>query len=148
MEPSHAILVHATDCKHRAYSKKVKDPDNFLPVIGFLIAWRSCGSRRLLGTEPVTLSQQFSYQFAVIAIVCTIALFLFPVARGSYSAVHGPVTALRSMRTKFLTWVAVTWHALCRLSGPALRNPSLALDQAQTVTARSSLDEYTTILRC
>lgn len=59
------------------------------------------------------LCQQFSWAFAILAIVCTAALFFFPAVRGSYSAVHGPVTALRSARTKIAIWLALAQTAFC-----------------------------------
>jgi hypothetical protein len=36
--------------------------------------------------------------FAVFSVLCVLAIFLFPVIKGPYPAVHGPVTALLSMR--------------------------------------------------
>lgn len=42
--------------------------------------------------------QLFGNRMAILAIACVLGLFLFPAARGPYSAVHGPVTALRSLR--------------------------------------------------
>ncbi len=35
---------------------------------------------------------------AVLAVVCVLAIFFFPGMEGPYSAVHGPVTALLSIR--------------------------------------------------
>ena len=46
------------------------------------------------------LPRQLSYEFALVAILCTVALFLFPAVQGPYSAVHGPVTALLSLKAK------------------------------------------------
>ena len=40
------------------------------------------------------------YEFAIFAIVCTVAIFVLQAASGSYSAVHGPVTALLSLRAR------------------------------------------------
>jgi hypothetical protein len=37
-------------------------------------------------------------QFAVLAIVCTLAVFLFPAVRGPYAATHGPVTSMEATR--------------------------------------------------
>ena len=35
---------------------------------------------------------------AVLAVLCVLGIFFFPVVDGPYSAVHGPVTALLSIR--------------------------------------------------
>lgn len=36
--------------------------------------------------------------FAVFSVLCVLSVFLFPAMKGPYPAVHGPVTALLSMR--------------------------------------------------
>ena len=36
--------------------------------------------------------------FAAFSILCVLMIFLFPAMQGPYSAVHGPVTALLSMK--------------------------------------------------
>ena len=46
------------------------------------------------------MSRQLSYEVTLIAILCTVALFFFPAVQGPYSAVHGPVTALLSLKAK------------------------------------------------
>lgn len=57
----------------------------------------------------------FGYELALIAIVCVIGIFLFPAPAGSYSAVHGPVTALQGMRNAVRTRWALTTAALSLL---------------------------------
>ena len=95
------------------------------------------------------LSQQFSYQFAVLAIVCTALLFFFPAVRGSYSAVHGPVTAFRSVKTRLLVWFMVTqaalrpWELLVKDSGSEKQVP-----QERMLLARSLPSEAVAVLRC
>src|SRR5215469_17079717 len=59
--------------------------------------------------------RRFRYELALIAIVCVIGIFLFPAAAGSYSAVHGPVTAFQAMRNAVRTHWALTTAALSRL---------------------------------
>ncbi len=44
--------------------------------------------------------RQLGYEFAILATFCALAIFFFPAASGPYSAVHGPVTALLSVRAK------------------------------------------------
>lgn len=43
-------------------------------------------------------SGRIGCELAVVAILCVISIFLFPVARGPYTAIHGPVTTLQSAR--------------------------------------------------
>lgn len=52
--------------------------------------------------------RQFSSEFAILLILAVIGIFAFPVAGGSYSAVHEPVTALRSATLKFRIWLILT----------------------------------------
>jgi hypothetical protein len=97
----------------------------------------------------LTLSQHLSYEFALVAILCTVALFLFPAVQGPYCAVHGPVTALLSLKAKVflcLVLLLAATHllahsvAVCHL---ALRIP---LDR---VFLPSSFDlEHADLLRC
>jgi hypothetical protein len=37
-------------------------------------------------------------ELSIIALVCTLGIFLFPSSFGPYSSVHGPATALRAIR--------------------------------------------------
>lgn len=48
----------------------------------------------------VPLTRNFDFKFALLVILCAALAFFFPAMRGSYSAVHGPVTALRSVRER------------------------------------------------
>ena len=51
------------------------------------------------------MTLHFGHELAIVAIVCVLGIFLFPAAAGSYSAVHGPVTALEAMRNSIrLRW--------------------------------------------
>ncbi len=58
-------------------------------------------------------SRQFDCEFAILVVLAVIAVFLFPVAGGSYSAMHGPVTALRSATGQLKIWLLL---ALARFS--------------------------------
>jgi hypothetical protein len=60
--------------------------------------------------------RHFGFEFALLLILCTAALLFFPVAHGSYSTVHGPVTALRSVRDKLRIWSIVAMAACSLLS--------------------------------
>jgi hypothetical protein len=44
-------------------------------------------------------------KFALVLILTTLALFLFPAASGSFTATHGPTTALRAI-TRFRALLA------------------------------------------
>ena len=44
---------------------------------------------------------------AVFTVLCVLAIFLFPGMEGPYSAVHGPVTALLSIRAALRMRVAI-----------------------------------------
>lgn len=35
-------------------------------------------------------------RFAILAVVCTLAIFLFPAVRGPYAATHGPASSLEA----------------------------------------------------
>jgi hypothetical protein len=48
------------------------------------------------------------YELALLAVVCTLAIFLFPGGSGPYPIVHGPVTALRAMRAWLVLLIGLT----------------------------------------
>jgi hypothetical protein len=51
-------------------------------------------------------SGHFRYELAVVAIVCIVSIFLFPIPVGPYCAVHGPATELRALHAAMkLRWV-------------------------------------------
>jgi hypothetical protein len=72
-------------------------------------------------------SREFGFEFVLLLILCTASLFFFPVAHGSYSAVHGPVTILQSIKTRLQMWVimaiAACSPALKRLLAGNSRSP-------------------------
>jgi len=45
---------------------------------------------------------------ALLAVMAVAALFFFPAAHGSYSATHGPITALRSFRLRAFLMFVIT----------------------------------------
>jgi F0F1-type ATP synthase assembly protein I len=63
---------------------------------------------------------------AVLAVVCVLALFFFPGIEGPYSAVHGPVTALLSIRAAALLRVRIVRAGLSAVCG-CLRSGYTAL---------------------
>jgi hypothetical protein len=95
------------------------------------------------------IPRHLGYEFIIFAIVCTVAIFVFPTATGPYCAVHGPVTALLSSRAKLKLWLGMAFSAL-RL---AERTVPINFATQQTVRqmtllAQSVPREQSTILRC
>jgi hypothetical protein len=96
----------------------------------------------------LTFPRQLSYEFALIAILCTIALFLFPAVQGPYSAVHGPVTALLSLKAKLFLCLALllaAMHLLVRCV--AICDLAFRLRGGPFLSA-SLNSEHTSVLRC
>ena len=61
----------------------------------------------------------FGHELAIVVIVCVLGIFLFPAAAGPYSAVHGPVTALRAMRSSIrLRWAIARTARFCAADIP------------------------------
>jgi hypothetical protein len=60
------------------------------------------------------LWRHFGFEFVLVLILCAASLFFFPVAHGSYSAVHGPVTVLQSIKNRLRMWLisAIAAHRL------------------------------------
>jgi hypothetical protein len=54
------------------------------------------------------MHRHLGYELALVAIVCTLAVFLFPAVSGPYPIVHGPATALRALRAWLLLLIALT----------------------------------------
>jgi len=90
------------------------------------------------------LRRHLGYELALVAVICTLAIFLFPSASGPYCIVHGPVTALRAMRARVLllislavTLLGLASVALLRL-GAAIES-FLAFDQIDPLRQSSTL---------
>jgi hypothetical protein len=93
--------------------------------------------------------RQLSYELTLVAILCIIALFLFPAVQGPYSAVHGPVTALLSIKAKLflcLTLLLAAMHLLVRCVAICACAFRPSVDGS---FLRAALDsEHTSVLRC
>ena len=89
--------------------------------------------------------RRLGYEFTILAVLCTLALFLFPAERGPYSAVHGPATVLASFRSRARLWF---WIALAALS----LSPVLALCVMRVTHRTFNLPEAApgqpAVLRC
>jgi hypothetical protein len=95
------------------------------------------------------LSRQLSYEFVLVAILCTFALFLFPAVQGPYSAVHGPVTALLSLKAKVFLCLALllaAMHLLTRFV--AVCHPALRIQLDGLVFPASFDSDHAAVLRC
>lgn len=55
------------------------------------------------------------YELAIVVIFCILGIFLFPAVQGPYSAVHGPVTALQSVRSR-IRWCRTMVQAALSLA--------------------------------
>ena len=94
-------------------------------------------------------SRQLTSEFAIVAILCAAAVLFFPAVRGSYSAVHGPVTALRSAQTRLKMWLVMALAALhilgCSL---AVSRSALYVLSGRAFSLRSSPPGKVFFLRC
>lgn len=57
-------------------------------------------------------TRRFTYEVALLAIVCVVGLFFFPAAVGSYTSVHGPVSALLAVRAAMKVRLAMALAGL------------------------------------
>jgi hypothetical protein len=96
------------------------------------------------------ISGRIEYEMAFLALVCTLSIFLFPAVQGPYSAVHGPVTTLQSIRLAARLRLSILAAALSILS-TSLKLGLVLLggrDLPDSGLASASLIPLTTILRC
>lgn len=76
--------------------------------------------------------RHFGFEFVLLVVICVAALFFFPVAQGSYSAVHGPVTALRSIKYRLRIWLILAMAACSLLHNRPLLGGSRRLFRVHT----------------
>jgi hypothetical protein len=96
------------------------------------------------------LSGRITCELAVVAVLCVLMIFLFPSVQGSYSMVHGPVTALLAARAAVRLRIAIVQGALKSL-GNRLISPQVVLSWISLPTAEFqllSLPRYEFVLRC
>jgi hypothetical protein len=96
------------------------------------------------------ISRRMGCKLAVMAVFFVLTIFFFPSTQGSYSAVHGPVTALQAARSAARLRVAIVQGALnCLENRPV--SPLVALSWMSLSNTRIqsiSPPECSTILRC
>lgn len=96
------------------------------------------------------MSGRIEYEIAFLALVCTLSIFLFPAVQGPYSAVHGPVTTLLSMRLGARLRLGILAAAFSVLS-TSLRLALVLVrgrDLPDSDLVSASLVTLTNILRC
>lgn len=89
-------------------------------------------------------------ELALVAALCVLLIFFFPSIKGSYSSVHGPVTALLALRAAARLRIAIVQSALNSL-GNRLISTQVVLSRISLPNAEFqllSLPQYNTILRC
>jgi hypothetical protein len=96
------------------------------------------------------LSGRITCELAVVAVLCVLMIFLFPSVQGSYSMVHGPVTALLAARAAVRLRIAIVQGALNCL-GNYLISPLVVLSWisfSNTEFQSVGLPQYNIVLRC
>lgn len=93
-------------------------------------------------------SRAWALEIAVVAMVCVLSIFFTPLAAGPYPAVHGPVTALRSLRNKL--WLVFSMY-LASLPVLAAHLPVLAAgpsSASRMLPAPAVPSELSAVFRC
>ncbi len=94
-------------------------------------------------------SGRIAGELALVAVLCVISIFLFPVAQGPYTAIHGPVTALQSVRTAVRVRWAMVAAAFARLESLARARMSFQMAIfGCNQTFPPPWAQFSTILRC
>jgi hypothetical protein len=97
----------------------------------------------------VIFSRQFSYEFCILLILSVVGILFFPAACGSYSAVHGPVTALRSATAKIKAWLLLTLPSLLICGCPRFSNlTDLGAHRVEGLLPWPSIPKSGPVLRC
>ena len=92
-------------------------------------------------------SHSLAVELAILLLVCVLGIFLCPASVGPYAAVHGPVTAFRSLRA----FMRVRWSMVVAAFGLSGLAPNFLLMRRLISIARPPCaDVYceSSILRC
>ncbi len=90
-----------------------------------------------------------AFDWAIIAVTCVLLVFLFPVPHGSFTAMNGPVTALRAMRESWLLRSAIALAASILFSY-STQTVAIVVDELWCIelcSGRDLLKRFST-LRC
>jgi hypothetical protein len=102
----------------------------------------------VLGSRLI-ISRQFAFEVAILATLCIASIFFFPAVSGSYSTVHGPVTALRSIKTKARTLFTLALAALYGFGSMAMPLwTAFGRQRREVLLPPTSPPESISILRC
>jgi hypothetical protein len=89
--------------------------------------------------------------FALLAVVCVVAVFFFPAAQGPYSAVHGPVTVFHGARAAAVLRMGVV-RAVLFFAWTGMASAVVVIiwmiDWKADARSNSSLRGLGNILRC
>jgi len=91
---------------------------------------------------------------ALLAVFCVLGIFFFPVMDGPYSAVHGPVTALLSIRAATRLRMTIVRARITAIRGwfgrigMALAASSWTTFQAVAAGPNSLPGQFCIVLRC
>jgi hypothetical protein len=91
---------------------------------------------------------------ALLAVFCVLGIFFFPVMNGPYSAVHGPVTALLSIRAAARLRMTIVRAGITAIRGwfdrLGMASTALSWTSLQTAAAgpNSLLADLGIVLRC
>ena len=90
------------------------------------------------------------YHFAILAILCTLAIFFFPAVQGPYPATHGPATDFETVRGSQLVRLAMALVALALLARTLFYLARLAFEHTLAASdfAGFLLPKQLSILRC
>jgi hypothetical protein len=104
----------------------------------------------LRGWPTLENSRHWAHDVAVFALVGVLSVFFVPAGHGPYSAVYGPVTALRSVRNKLQLVLAMELASLRRIARGLL--PSFAgppqVHPADLLLVQIVPPELSAVLRC
>jgi hypothetical protein len=89
------------------------------------------------------------FDWVIVATACVLLVFFFPVTHSSFTAMNGPVTALRAMRNSWLvqTAIALAASVLFSYSTQTLATVADVLSGTEWCSGRDLL-KRSSILRC
>ncbi len=118
-------------------------------VLGESLESHCASNAALYNVITSMISGRIGDAFAPLAVVCVLAIFLFPAMQGPYSVVHGPVSALLAVRAAAKVRTAMVQAALRSFGVLASRLVALCgMFVAEPDFYALTLTERCAILRC